>query len=406
MRTFATLALLLASAAPAVAAPSIDAVAAPEWTGRSLVVTATVTMGAPGEVRLAGDLNGASVALARRLPAGTRAVKLKVDVRRLGFATPDEPLRFHLALSAEESGGGIAERDVDVVVPVPLAVLFGLLQEYTPGALDAFAAAIDLAAGGDHTREGKRPNLLVHPYTSIGPALPDLGAGFAQALRRFVKRTGFARADVVGYSMGGLVARRAMQDGAAGLVRKVVFVGSPNEGTPVAYLGAAAAAFGVTGTVPGLDPAIASALLDPAAQETLRLFYPVYPWYPPEQAVVFLLLPDPATPLTALNAGGPVPGVEYHAIACSAPGTLETVDFTALAPLITSGTLTAEGFADAIVALSSGTGDGVVPLRSVFFRDDPLWDGVIVEHDVGPGTHTAMPADPRVLAEIAAILGE
>jgi pimeloyl-ACP methyl ester carboxylesterase len=48
--------------------------------------------------------------------------------------------------------------------------------------------------------------------------------------------------DVVGYSMGGLVARRWAADGGAAVARRIVLVGTPNHGTDTAALGQLAGA--------------------------------------------------------------------------------------------------------------------------------------------------------------------
>ena len=388
----------------ALSAPAIDDVAATAGPGAALTVSAVVTLSGPGEARVEGDVSGRPVLLVKRVSkAGARLVQFRVDPRKLGIRSPDEPIRFSLSVIAEESAGARAEQAVERVLPVPLAVLFGLGQETAPSQVADFAAAIDAASAADYAADGDRPDLLVHHYVSVGPPLAALGRDFARALKPFVKRTGFSRADVVAYSMGGLVTRSAMAQGAGGLVRKVVFVGTPNEGTPIAYLGVAASGFGVSGPVPGVDPALADLLLDPAATGTLEVFYPTYPWHDPFPVLLEPFLPDPTPKLAALNAIGPVAGVEYHAISYSAGATLETVSAADLT-LLLSGALTAEALSAALSQVSDSPGDGVVPLRSVFLRDEPAWSPAIEEHDLGPGTHTALPTDPNVLAAIATIL--
>jgi pimeloyl-ACP methyl ester carboxylesterase len=345
------------------------------------------------------------VLLTKRLSrAGSKRAKFRVDPGKLGIRAPDEPLRFDLLLVVEEAGGARAEAAIRRTLPVPLAVLYGLGQEVSPGALAAFAAGIDLASSRDWSAGGPRPDLLLHHYRTVGPKLPSLGRTFAKALKRFLEVSGFGRADVVAYSMGGLVTRSALAQGAAGLVRRVVFAGTPNEGTPIAFLGVAASDFGLSGPVVGVDPALSDLLLDPSARETLRTFFPTYAWHDPFPVLLEPLLPDPEGPLAALNAIGPAAGVEYHAISYSSEDTVEYVDSADLLLLLGAPLLTPEQLAGALAAVAGGTGDGVVPLRSVFLRDEPAWSAAIVEHDLGPGTHTDLPGDPAVLAAIAAIL--
>lgn len=72
-----------------------------------------------------------------------------------------------------------------------------------------------------------------------GDGTGDLHAS-AAALGRVAEaalaRTGAHSVDVVGYSAGGLVARLWVADGHAGVVRRVVTLGSPHHGTSVADL--------------------------------------------------------------------------------------------------------------------------------------------------------------------------
>jgi triacylglycerol lipase len=82
-----------------------------------------------------------------------------------------------------------------------------------------------------------------HPVSTV--TLPGDGTGdivaMAPALADAVSRASASGApvDVVGFSMGGLVARTWARDlGGAGIARRVVTVGTPNAGTETAALGA------------------------------------------------------------------------------------------------------------------------------------------------------------------------
>ncbi|NIP56704.1 MAG: hypothetical protein GWM92_01215 [Gemmatimonadetes bacterium] len=58
----------------------------------------------------------------------------------------------------------------------------------------------------------------------------------ADALERLLEESGAPAADVVAHSMGGLALRYLFAREGAGLVRKVVFLGTPNRGTVAAHL--------------------------------------------------------------------------------------------------------------------------------------------------------------------------
>lgn len=57
-----------------------------------------------------------------------------------------------------------------------------------------------------------------------------------QAALGLLERTGAPRLDIVAHSMGGLATRVWLREGGAGRVRRVVFAGSPHQGTWSAYL--------------------------------------------------------------------------------------------------------------------------------------------------------------------------
>jgi triacylglycerol lipase len=72
-----------------------------------------------------------------------------------------------------------------------------------------------------------------------GDGTGDLNAAaeaLGQAADAALARTGEQSVDVVGYSAGGLVARLWVADGNAGVVRRVVTLGSPHHGTSLADL--------------------------------------------------------------------------------------------------------------------------------------------------------------------------
>jgi triacylglycerol lipase len=85
------------------------------------------------------------------------------------------------------------------------------------------------------TAAGRDATVVSLPGNGTGDlraAAEALGAAVTDAL----ERTGEATVDVIGYSAGGIVARFWVADGNAGVVRRVLTLGSPHHGTSLADL--------------------------------------------------------------------------------------------------------------------------------------------------------------------------
>jgi pimeloyl-ACP methyl ester carboxylesterase len=239
--------------------------------------------------------------------------------------------------------------------------------------------------------------------------------------------------DVVGYSMGGLVAREWLRNGGKGRVRRLVFLGTPNEGAPIAFFGVLAANTGVLDQVVGnaAGGELAGALgflLNDRTSEALTTFLPTYDWatlsllpgiLPPREvpsSELNALLLGTTAPLEALNAVPPDAKAEMHAFFyTSVPtealgveiGTIDRVDLTPLVAGLAGGlggdTLPDLSGVD-LAALATGEGDGVVPAHSVRMDGVPAWRDRIVPHDLGAGVHVTLPLDPNVFVQVAAVL--
>lgn len=417
------LALAGAVAAPAFADPSIGDIAWTPGPDGKVEVSLRASVGRPGKVRVEGTVNGLPLKAKKRVGRGTRDVRLRIDARQAGLRDLDEPLVFDLTASvAERRSPEKAVRSFAGTVPVPLVVLGGLGNEGDAGSTDAFAAAIDLAAGGAYGFGTETSSLTAHSYPSLTAPLAELGDGLEPVVADALRGTVFGKVDVVGFSMGGLVARQWAADHAGDRVRKMVLLATPNEGAPLAYVAYQLTTPGSTfsGLLDGLpvDPStLVGTFLPEGATESLRSFFPTYSWayatfdffgVPVTGPIPSVFLPDSASPLTALNRVGPPAGADVHAVFCSALlpdvlpaellpfsiGTVDTVDFT---------DLLAGGTPD-LTQIASGDGDGVVPVRSARMDDVPAWKSAIVAHDLGAGFHATMTLDPRAVAEIAAIL--
>jgi pimeloyl-ACP methyl ester carboxylesterase len=439
----APLLVLLAAAAPALADPVIERVDTEVSRNRRLTVVIEATFSGRGELRLEGDVNGKRIRKRKKVRrAGTRRMRVKLDAKKLRLRRLRESLVFDVNAIASERGGASVERPVLETIPVPVVLLGGLGNELGSGGMDAFALALDLAAGGAYVRDGDAPTLIVHEYPSLEGSLSELAKDLNKTVRSALRGTSFARVDVVGYSMGGLVARRWLADKGAGKVRRMVFLATPNEGAPLAQvagvaLGSDLLEGAIGDLVPGLGDAsgigdvLDGVLASTIAPDTLRIFYPTYDWAFATVNIPFLgeqrisltsgvldtfgaLLPEQFrgldftldSPLTPLNDVGPDDRADYHAIGYTALptellgveiGTLDEID---LGGLITGG----EEFDP--LTLADGEGDGLVPWRSLVMADTPGWADAIESTDLGIGTHVTLLADPRCIARVAEIVAE
>jgi len=427
----ATLAVHVGAAAPAVAAPEIRGTRT-EVAGGKLVVVLDTTLAARGRATVEGTVNGRKIRGRKGIGAGERTARLTLDPRRARIRKANGALVFDLVVRVDARRER-AEQSVSATVGVPVIVLPGLGNESTPGGFDLFATGLDNAAGGAWGAGGAKASIVVHEYASRTKPLTELARGLDRVSKLLLKGSVFRQVDVVGYSMGGLVAREWMQTpGGRGRVRKLVFLGTPNEGAPVAYLAAFAAKSGA------LDAILANAgggaltgaldgILNAETVGALSNFYPTYDWAtislfpgaPPGPIPSFLLnsvlgvegADDP--PLATLNAAPPDPKTaEIHAFFYSSVlteafgvnvGTIDVVDLTPILGGLAGGAQADFSTLD-IASLASGDGDGIAPAHSVRMDGVPAWKARIVPHDLGAGSHVTFALDPQVFAGVAGVL--
>ncbi len=419
----------LLPAATAAADPVVAGVDAKVSRNRRLRLALDVAFTEPGVVIVEGTVNGVPVRATKRLRrSGARRVRFAFAPKRRTLRGGPKPIEFDLEVMAEERGGARSTpQPIDVEIPVPLLVLPGLGNEGGTNGVGILVELLD--ADGRYQRDSRRPLLEVHGYESLAKSLPQLGRELDRAARRLLRGTPFRRVDVVGYSMGGLVARSWIAwAGGARRAHNCVLLGTPNEGTPLAYL---AAGLGDSPLLPvllgddslvGVADAVTGALVDDDTTEALRNLYPTYPWAvttipiiggtaPVPPLVYELLLGDSSTPLTALNEIAPAADVRFHAFGYSTVGseqlglelgTIDTVDFGLITPLLTGNATEIPDLA----MLLDGEGDGVVPLRSALFTDVAAWRDAVnfIAEDLGAGTHLTLPSDPAVATRIAQAL--
>jgi pimeloyl-ACP methyl ester carboxylesterase len=86
-------------------------------------------------------------------------------------------------------------------------------------------------------------NVFTLGYDSLSAGVPELAAWLVDAARGVMKRAGQPRVHLIGHSLGGLIARYAVQElGLDTATRSVVTVGTPHRGTLLARLGPGPAA--------------------------------------------------------------------------------------------------------------------------------------------------------------------
>ncbi len=134
-------------------------------------------------------------------------------------------------------------------LPVPVVLVPGWHGD--PAAFDRMIPALEAAGltvlDFDASRTGRQA--LAYAPTADGQHIPDMATGVVQpAVEAALARAGYppgAAVDVVGFSMGGLVARWLVEKaGWAGRVNTLVMLGAPNHGTIAAWVPGTIGGFG------------------------------------------------------------------------------------------------------------------------------------------------------------------
>lgn len=86
-------------------------------------------------------------------------------------------------------------------------------------------------------------NVMALHYDGLSSGVPELAAAFTQVVSTSLARAGHTQVHLVGHSLGGLLARYAVQRlGLDRLTSTVVTVAAPHRGVPIAWLGRGPAA--------------------------------------------------------------------------------------------------------------------------------------------------------------------
>ena len=253
-------ALLAAVARPVAAVEPQERVDVPQaavlqagMVGQSLrvtVVTAGFGASEPDQSTLTVSawFDGAPIRAALPLIDIPSRLSLELDLRagavRVGGVTvgdfpPVAPFRENLRFPVEVTvrrGALAATARATVTTLLPVVIAPGYLNEWGGPSRDVLAAF----ERRGYTVSGPRQNVFWFTYPSQQVTVPEGAAALAAYVRAVVlPATHAARVNVVGYSLGGLMARWNIAHdmyGWATLVNRLVLVGVPNEGTVLAYV--------------------------------------------------------------------------------------------------------------------------------------------------------------------------
>ena len=430
-------ALLAMAAVPARAEATIDGpIAVTFKKGTKFVVQADVTMSDKGEVVLAGVVGETPYELRKRFKtrsgrSKTKTMKFLVDPAKLGIRDAVGAIFLQAQMTAAENGQ--AEPAIALgggALPPPHAVVPGTGNELARGSYQPFVDAMNDAAGGPCVPKGRRATAAVFHYNSLSidadqrSSLERFGDFIAKKAGKMDKKSKlFARIDIIGHSLGGVIIRQAMvpadntakaAPSLAGTVRHAFFLGAPQSGTPIAYLAesaiVAAQAIGADpkdlagGLLGQVDNPSAGGLADLLLNENfigiVRVFIPTYPFadvpFGPGVARVGVdvLSQGTATPrLNELNSVPPDPDTTYHAIHYSsvagATGEIQRVSAVDLVGFLSGG-----GTNLGLISMIDGPGDGVCPQDSTLMDFHPAWTAVLRPIDLGPGSHSPTAPSP------------
>jgi hypothetical protein len=208
------------------------------------------------------------------LPPTLSQVEIEVDLRtgsvRLGGISvgtvdpvppPVENLRVYFDVAVSQGDAQAADHRA-VTVPLPTVIVPGYLNDLSGPDASVMAG---LEARGYQTKDPTR-TVFWFTYPSRRLSLADASAALAAYVRDVVLPASYAaRINVIGYSLGGLLARwnLAFNPAWAQLVNRLILAAVPNEGAVMAY---------VLATYP-----VATLARTPAARDLL----PTFPFWRP-----------------------------------------------------------------------------------------------------------------------------
>ena len=169
------------------------------------------------------------------LPAGA----IRLGVVKVGEFHPVRPftenMRFPVQVTLRQ-GPRVATASRTVTMFLPTVIVPGYMNELGGRNEEALAAFIRRGYRDD----GTAPTLFWFGYPSHQLTLEEAAHKLAEYVRQVVLTQAYAaKINVVGYSLGGLMARWNVEydvDGWGTLVNRLILVGVPNEGSVMAYV--------------------------------------------------------------------------------------------------------------------------------------------------------------------------
>ncbi|HKX17893.1 MAG TPA: hypothetical protein VJT33_07795 [bacterium] len=179
--------------------------------------------------------------IARRVPATIDLPAGRVRVADIAVAEfmPVPPLDDDLPVSVEitvRQGDASAAVRTTTVVRLPTVIVPGYLNEIAEAADPQVISELERRG---YSAEGPSPDVFWFPYRSRKLSLREAAAELAAFVHNVVTPATYAaRINVVGYSLGGLMARWniAFEPGWERLVNRLFLVGTPNEGAVASYV--------------------------------------------------------------------------------------------------------------------------------------------------------------------------
>jgi pimeloyl-ACP methyl ester carboxylesterase len=146
---------------------------------------------------------------------------------------PQENMQFAIRVTVTQGAAEATDRRV-AILPLPTVIVPGYLNDLS-GEPDP--DVISVFAGRGYHASGRSPDLFWFVYPSRRLTIQDAASALAGYVRSVLSATYASRINLVGYSLGGLLARWnvAFEPGWDRIVDRLLLVSVPNEGTVTAY---------------------------------------------------------------------------------------------------------------------------------------------------------------------------